>query len=443
MDRDIDIDMDKKQAIITLMANFIGLPIYENGTKMTTYERTHPWISFKTDMRQAPAALWIALGEARSKCQHLAGIPLKPSVAEMLHLVYLARGALATTAIEGNTLSEKDAIAIVRKKSDLPKSQAYLKKEIENILEASNAMLTEIEKHGMSPITVADIKRYNAIVLKGLEIEPYVVPGECVKTDIAVAGYHGAPWQECEELLVKLCDWLNSETFKAQDEDSITAGILKAAIAHLYLVWIHPFGDGNGRTARLLEVRFLTEAGVPSAAGHLLSNFYNKTRTEYYKKLGDASKSGGNIMAFLTYAVNGFVDELREQLKIVKNQQWHVSWQNFVYEKFDGRNSVSDKRQLKLALALTTRGGSVPKAELRHLTPELAEAYAGKTDKTLTRDLNELVAMELVEKSAEGYRAMKEIILAFLPRGRKGNVEAQLREAAFFLDEGGQLAFAV
>jgi Fic family protein len=48
--------------------------------------------------------------------------------------------------------------------------------------------------------------------------------------------------------------------------ERIVIGVIKSIIAHLYLAWIHPFGDGNGRTARLLEVRFLMEAGVPSAA---------------------------------------------------------------------------------------------------------------------------------------------------------------------------------
>ncbi|HEY0282165.1 MAG TPA: Fic family protein [Rhizomicrobium sp.] len=361
-------------------------------------------------------------------------------MADKLHQVYLARGALATTAIEGNTLSEGEAIAIVQEKSNLPKSQAYLEKEIKNILSASNAMLEKIERDGIAPITPNDIKQYNKTVLDGLEVAPHVTPGECVKTDVEVAGYHGAPWQECEDLLAKLCAWLNGENFGSRDGDGIIPGILKAILAHLYLVWIHPFGDGNGRTARLLEVRFLTEAGVPSAAGHLLSNFYNKTRTEYYRKLGEASKSGGNVIAFLVYAVTGFVDELREQLKIVKNQQWYVSWQNYVYEAFEGRNSVSDKRQLKLALALTKQGGFVPKTELRHLTPALAEAYAGKTDKTLTRDLNELANLGLIERTKDGYRATKEIILAFLPRGRKGSVEDQLRDASFFFEDGAQSA---
>ena len=46
-------------------------------------------------------------------------------------------------------------------------------------------------------------------------------------------------------------------------------GILKATLAHLYIAWIHPFGDGNGRTARLVEFMLLSRAGVPSPSAHL------------------------------------------------------------------------------------------------------------------------------------------------------------------------------
>jgi hypothetical protein len=45
---------------------------------MREYQRTHPWISFLADLRQFPPELWILLGEARSKIEHLAGVPLRP-----------------------------------------------------------------------------------------------------------------------------------------------------------------------------------------------------------------------------------------------------------------------------------------------------------------------------------------------------------------------------
>ena len=55
------------------------------------------------------------LGEAMSKCQHLAGVPLKPHRAEDMAAIYLARGVQATTAIEGNTLSTEEVEQIVRR----------------------------------------------------------------------------------------------------------------------------------------------------------------------------------------------------------------------------------------------------------------------------------------------------------------------------------------
>ena len=68
---------------------------------MRTYERTHPWLSFELDLRRFTPEVWLLLGEARSKCEHLAGVPLRPDTARRLHLMYLAKGVLATTAIEG------------------------------------------------------------------------------------------------------------------------------------------------------------------------------------------------------------------------------------------------------------------------------------------------------------------------------------------------------
>ncbi|WGJ13785.1 Fic family protein [Methylocapsa sp. D3K7] len=364
-------------------------------------------------------------------------------------MINLAKGVLATAAIEGNTLTEKEAIAIVERKSELPKSQGYLKKEIENILDATNLIVLRIEQDGPSPVTHEDIKTYNRMILDGLEVDSHVVPGEYVKTDIGVSGYRGAPWQEAPYLVERLCQWLNSDTFNPPDEnDRVISGILKSIVAHLYLVWIHPFGDGNGRTARLLEVRFLMEAGTPSAAAHLLSNFYNKTRSDYYRRLDEASKNGGDIRNFLLYATVGFVDELRNQLRIVKHEQWLVAWTNYVHEKFHGRESIADRRQLKLILALTGRLGFIPRSEVRRLTPELAEAYAGKTAKTLSRDINELETLGLLEKNKDGLRATNEQILSFLPRSRKGEREAQIREAqeergALLLEEARQLSLPV
>jgi hypothetical protein len=92
---------------------------------MRTYEKTHTWLKFKLDLRQAGYKVWLLLGEAQSKCEHIAGVPLRPGVAERLHSVYLAKGALATTAIEGNTLSEEEALDRIEGKLKLPPSKEH------------------------------------------------------------------------------------------------------------------------------------------------------------------------------------------------------------------------------------------------------------------------------------------------------------------------------
>ena len=113
-------------------------------------------------------------------------------------------------------------------------------------------------------------------------------------------------------------------------------------------------GDGNGRTARLVEFQILLGAGVPTPAAHLLSNHYNQTRTEYYRQLDRASKSGGDIVPFIEYAARGFVDGLREQLHKIRDQQWDVSWRSYVHEKFRDQSGTNAKRQRDLVLELST-----------------------------------------------------------------------------------------
>ena len=78
--------------------------------------------------------------------------------------------------------------------------------------------------------------------------------------------YRGAPREDCAFLLDRLCRWLEGEPglslFKKPDDDRIATAILHSILAHLYIAWIHPFGDGNGRTARLVEFMLLGPAPV-------------------------------------------------------------------------------------------------------------------------------------------------------------------------------------
>ena len=154
--------------------------------------------------------------------------------------------------------------------------------------------------------------------------------------------------------------------------------ILKAILAHLYIAWIHPFGDGNGRTARLLEVQILLGSGVPAPAAQLMSNHYNQTRSEYYRQLGLASKTG-SAEGFIRYAVEGLRDNLVEQIGRVRSLQWDIAWQNYLHEVLSGGSPVAERRK-SLLIALSRQPAPVAHDALLNTLPgEVVQRYARKT----------------------------------------------------------------
>jgi len=383
------------------------------------YESTHPWISFQaTDVNRVPPNDWMLLGEAKSKCEHLAGAPLKPTVARDLYRVTLIKGALATTAIEGNTLTEAQANGILDGTYAAPPSRQYQEQEVRNVLEALQGLSDQIVRGERIELTAQLIKNFNRQVLKGLPLDDHVEPGVIRNESVAVGNYRGAPAEDCGYLLDRLVEWLNSSMFENDDPELRFAVIVaKAIYAHLYLAWIHPFGDGNGRTARLVEFAILADCGmVPMPAAHLLSNHYNLTRDQYYRELARASSSGGDTLPFLVYAITGFIDGIREAIDMVRHQQVQVAWVNFVHEQFSREPSTkATDRQRSLVLAMPMEG-TILRNDLAGLTPKLAQLYASAGPRTLSRDLNHLTNMGLLRRrGSRGYEACSDVVLAFLP----------------------------
>ena len=386
----------------------------EKRTKARSYERTHPWLTFAFDLRRLAHTDWLALGEAVARIQHIADAPLDPAVAEEIHGLYLAKGALATTAIEGNTLSAEEARAVVDGRSSLPPSRRYLAREIENIVTVCNALADEVGERGRLPLTVERIEWMNGTVLRGLDVEDHVAPGRIRTTNVSVGAYRCPDWRDAGFLLARFCEVLNE--FRPPVDNGQALAILKAVFAHLYFVWIHPFGDGNGRTARLIELAILLEAGLPQPVCHLLSNHYNLTRTEYYRRLARASQRENGIYEFTAYAVVGMVDGLREQSAVVRDHQWDVAWINFVHDQFHGADSATARRQRSLVLALSQEPEEVRLAAMPDLNADLAREYARVSSRTLSRDVEALLRRGLLARGrGGGVRANRERILGLLP----------------------------
>ena len=390
---------------------------------MRSYRESHPWITFEaTDFNKLGPRTWMLLGEARSKCEHLTGAPLQPDVAKDLYRVALIKGAQATTAIEGNTLTEEQVEGILDGTFKAPPSRAYQQREVQNVLDLLNEIDSQVMS-GDSPVITRNLAcEFNRRLLEGTEHEADAIPGRIRDHEVAVGRYRGAPARDCNYLLKLLAEWLESDTFKSDDpEVRFARAVASAVYAHLYMAWLHPFGDGNGRTARLMEFLILARSGMtPLLAAHLLSNHYNLTRDQYYRELEAASQTQDTV-GFLAYAIQGFVDGLREQIEKVVLQQLELTWINYVHDVMSTYpSSPARERQRALVLAIPS-GGEFSKGELQRLTPELAALYATKGPRTLSRDLNRLEKAGLVRQHHKRWTANQFLVKAFLPPVAEGN----------------------
>lgn len=381
------------------------------------YKRTHPWLTFEMDVRKLPSEAWMQLGEIISKAKHVANAPIDPAHARRMYDIFLAKGAAATTAIEGNTLSEEDVLRQIEGNLELPSSQEYLQVETQNIVDACNQFVADLHESGGEDclVTVDFIKSLNAKALANLELEEGVVAGEIRRHSVVVAGYRGAPNDECYHLLEKMCEVVEGMLCNNSDENRYRNAIFAALFSHVYIALIHPFGDGNGRTSRLLEVYLLLRAGFPMPTCQLLSNHYNKTRTAYYRNLDAISKRDG-LMDFIAYALQGFVDGIREQVDSIQKEQVRVTWVNFIHDEFSEKTTEAAKRQRNLALAISQENGFRSLEDVLAGNLALGRAYAPLADKTLTRDVNVLLKMDLIRKRGrKQFRPKLERITSFLP----------------------------
>ena len=384
---------------------------------MRTYEETHPWIDFSAvGINNLPPPVWMLLGEAWAMCRQFAGTPIQPDWAEQLYQIALVKGVQATTAIEGNTLTREQVEGILKGTYTAPPSRAYQEHEVRNVIDALNSIGEQLIGGEAPGITPDLIKDYNRQLLEGTEHAHGAVPGQVRQHSVIVGNYRGAPAEDCEYLLEQLAAWVESDTFRSDDPMiAFALEVARAVCAHLYIAWIHPFGDGNGRTARLLEFTLLARSGTaPMSTAHLLSNHYNQTRDRYYRELASSSRDR-SITGFLAYSITGLIDGLHEQSELVRAHQMSVAWTNYVHEVMSQfPASPSRTRQRALVLAMPS-GQVLSRADLPGLTPPLSFAYAQVGPRTLSRDLNRLAKAGLVVRSGRGWMSNDSVMKAFMP----------------------------
>ena len=104
-------------------------------------------------------------------------------------------------------------------------------------------------------------------------------------------------------------------TWIKDSEEKEISPVIVAAVAHMELAAIHPFNDGNGRTARALATLILYQRGYDFRRLFALEDYYNTDRSSYYKAINlgktyEARRT--DLTSWLEYFVKGFKAEIDE-----------------------------------------------------------------------------------------------------------------------------------
>lgn len=241
--------------------------------------------------------------------EHLKNRPLKNTTSESVFLqlksLLHAVEAVASARIEGNHTTI--ASYIEKRDDDSHKND-------EQIIEISNLIdgLDFIDKYVMEePISADFIKELHRIVVNGLTHEGDKRAGAWRDEPRYIANAKHQPPEpyDVPDLMRELIDYINNDEGEQYN-------LLKIAIANHRFVWIHPFGNGNGRTDRLMTYALLCKKGYIAPNKMRLFNptaIFAGDRNKYYDMLALADDyKDEHILEWCEYFLSGVRDEIKK-----------------------------------------------------------------------------------------------------------------------------------
>ena len=136
----------------------------------------------------------------------------------------------------------------------------------------------------------------------------------------------------------QLVQWINQK-----DDEAFTHPIIKASIIHFYLVYIHPFFDGNGRTSRALFYFYLIKNEYEFFKYFSISAVVEKSKGQYYKAIKNVEDYDADLTYFLLY----MSDVVLESIVSVTKQIAKHYHKNFVFNKIEAEGISINARQKK------------------------------------------------------------------------------------------------
>jgi hypothetical protein len=204
--------------------------------------------------------------------------------------------------------------------------------------------------------------------------------------------------------------------------------VIRALLAHFFLVTFHPFGDGNGRVSRLLEAGILFQGEYNVHGFYGLSNHFYANEQEYKTTLRKCRRSRPlDVSSFIKFGVNGFKIELGGINNFVKTKLNRVVYRQMLVRNYNTRTGVRRRllnvREYQLLDFLL--GATEPldpfsenpsrKIHLSELEeyPLIKSIYREVTPRTFHRELARLAEIGLIKFQRENSSRSQVIELDF------------------------------
>lgn len=277
----------------------------------------------------------------------IAGLPITAKMIASLRETARISSTHHSTAIEGNKLSFNEVQEIIKGGGHFPNRE----KDETEVLNYYNALdyLDIIAQH-RTPIHENDIKKLHGISFLGKNKPTPYRDGQNVIRAGKLVVYIPPKESDVSQLMQDLILWIN---------DSVDGGLpipIIAGLAHYQFATIHPYYDGNGRTARLLATLILHKYGYGLKGIYSLEEYYSKDLNAYYSALTvgsdedyyDGKRESADLTQFLEY----FIDGMDQSFVNVKIQALKAETQGDLDQSPLLRNLSSQQKQgLKLFIS--------------------------------------------------------------------------------------------
>jgi len=237
-----------------------------------------------------------------------------------------------------------------------------------------HAALFPTGRSGMHRITVADWRKDTTGPMQ-------VVSGAMGKEKVH---FQAPDASLVEKEMNMFLDWFNNN----QKIDLV----LKAAIAHLWFVTIHPFDDGNGRITRALTDMLLAQSDKSNQRFYSMSAQIRLERKAYYDVLEKTQQGNLDITAWIHWFLNCLISALKSADAVLVNVLFKADfWAKHA------KTSINERQQKLLYKLLDGFDGK--------LTSSKWAKMAKCSKDTAIRDINDLIDKDILQKEAAGGRS--------------------------------------